>query len=247
MKEFLLFLMPLVNIYRLRLRIARFLTTTASNSKSISLVLSLLPSSVHKALNLPTRSTPPSAPTNPSLNPTTKTRPLGPLHFLPDTTCPICYSISSPDDLPPTNIPLPLPVLTHTDSPAVHRTSALSSSSSSSSSPTTTTPGSIQQREGNSIQIPYLTNCGWECRYCYYCVVSQLASKEEEGELVWKCLRCLGDVTGVRREVIVRVEEELGESDREESSSEGDEMEEPEEEDEEEEEESDEEGRPYTI
>lgn len=51
-----------------------------------------------------------------------------------------------------------------------------------------------------------MTDCGWECRYCYYCVVEQLAKCDEVGEDHWTCLRCGGGVTGVEKEHAVFVE-----------------------------------------
>lgn len=52
-----------------------------------------------------------------------------------------------------------------------------------------------------------MTNCGWKCRYCYWCVVGKLVACEEEGEECWSCLRCGGEVRAVEREVAVRLDE----------------------------------------
>lgn len=52
-----------------------------------------------------------------------------------------------------------------------------------------------------------MTDCGWKCRYCYWCVVGKLVACEEEGEEAWSCLRCGEEVRAVEREVA----EKLGE------------------------------------
>lgn len=167
--------MPLINLHRLRLRLSRLLLSTTSNSKFLRAILSSLPIPILKALKLPTRQIlpPPTSNTTSIIDPNKPlVRPQGLLHFLPSTTCPICYSNS-------------------TSSPI----------SITSSDPSLTITSSTSSNE-TTVKVPYIANCGWECRYCYYDIVAKLVQAEEEGELSWTCLRCGGEVTGVEREGI---------------------------------------------
>ncbi|KAI5476383.1 hypothetical protein MNV49_007832 [Pseudohyphozyma bogoriensis] len=134
--EFLLFIMPLINLHRMRQRAAKLISNTTSNSSILSSVVSSLPTPVSRALGLPTRRAAPSAASanTPGEKPTT--RPKGELHFLPPTTCPVCYSASN---APPTDIPSADPLAT----------SAL---------PSSTAPAV----EDTTVKVPYVTDCGWE-------------------------------------------------------------------------------------
>ncbi|KAK4701548.1 peroxin-2, partial [Phenoliferia sp. Uapishka_3] len=181
--EFLLFLVPLVNMHRLRLRAARLLSSTASGSKTLATIVSALPSPIARALRLPVNRPPPLANVPVASTSTLPPkRPEGPFHFLPPKTCPVCYSNATalPDAANPSD-------------------STLSSS--------TRTAGVT---EDTTVKLPYITDCGWECRYCYYCVVGRLASAEEDGEDAWPCMRCGGEVTGVSKEVLEIVEKATG-------------------------------------
>ncbi|ORY90190.1 Pex12 amino terminal region-domain-containing protein [Leucosporidium creatinivorum] len=182
--EFLLFLMPLINVHRLRLRLSRLLSTKSAKSRSLALILSALPAPLARTLRVTPRQqlAAPSSAESEGEKDSTKPaeRPKGPLHFLPDSTCPICYSQST---APPTSLP--------TD-PTTSADSGLSSSLAASAA---------AGEQDTSVKLPYTTDCGWECRYCYYCVVGRLAAAQEEGEESWGCLRCGGEVRGVKREV----------------------------------------------
>lgn len=205
--------MPLINVHRLRLRLSRLLSTKSAKSRSLALIISALPAPLARTLRLTPRQqlTAPSAENESAEKDSTKPaeRPKGPLHFLPDTTCPICYSQST---APPTSLP--------TD-PTASADPTLTSSLAASAA---------AGEQDTSVKLPYTTDCGWECRYCYYCVVGRLAAAQEEGEESWGCLRCGGEVRGVRRELQAEVEEKNevvlvapteGEAEAEESGSEG--------------------------
>lgn len=178
--------MPLINIRRIRTRLIRFVSNRANKHKSLALLFSALPAPVAKALGVTPRqrlissSASSSAKKAASNDGSNGKRPEGPLHFLPDSTCPVCYAASN---APPTSIPTD-----PTSGDLDRRDAALGATASSSDQDT-------------SVKIPYTTDCGWHCRYCYYCVVGKLASCEEEGEECWSCLRCGGQVRGVVREV----------------------------------------------
>lgn len=168
--------MPLVNVHRLRSKAARLLS--GSKSKTLATIVAALPTPVARALRLPVHRAPPQAAVDPALASTRPlTRPEGPFHFLPSTTCPICYSLSA---APPTDLPSSDPT----------SSAALAASARSAGGP-----------DDSQVKVPYVTDCGWECRYCYYCVVGRLVAAEEEGEDSWSCMRCSGEVHGVSREV----------------------------------------------
>ncbi|KAK4688705.1 peroxin-2, partial [Tremellales sp. Uapishka_1] len=57
-------------------------------------------------------------------------------------------------------------------------------------------------KEENRIYVPAQTDCWGTCRYCYYCIMGELAGFEEkrreksaEASETWECLRCGGGVT----------------------------------------------------
>lgn len=180
--EFILFLMPLVNVNRLRSRLARTLSTSTTKYKSLSLIVSALPTPIAKALRITPRERLANSTAPKAVQQDPTVRPQGPLYFLPDTVCPICYSLST---APPTSIPSDP---TSRDPDRISLSVADASLASSD--------------QDTSVKIPYVTDCGWSCRYCYYCVVGKLAAVEEEGDDKWDCLRCGGEVHGVRREVV---------------------------------------------
>lgn len=142
-----------------------------TKSRALTAVVSSLPAPVAKSLRL---SRPPPVDRTVAIDPTK--RPQGPFHFLSPTTCPVCYAASN---APPTSLP------------------------SDPTSATTSTPGTLVPATGSdtSVKLPYITDCGWGCRYCYYCVVGKLAACEEDGEESWKCDRCGENVNAVTREV----------------------------------------------
>ena len=181
--------MPLINVHRLRLRISRLLSAKSAKSKSLSLILSALPAPLARTLRLTPRQQlqAPSPKAEDEKNPLE--RPKGPLHFLPSSTCPICYSLST---APPTSIP--------TDPTSAVPDAVVGASLAAAA-------GADQD---TSVKLPYITDCGWECRYCYYCIVGRLASAQEDGEDRWSCLRCGGEVSGASREVEVHEQDSNG-------------------------------------
>ncbi|CEQ38796.1 SPOSA6832_00242 [Sporobolomyces salmonicolor] len=189
--EFLLFLMPLINLHRLRLRLSKAVTSRAVSSKTLRAVASALPVPLASTLGLSSLAASSNASSDPS-----ETR-KGPLHFLPPTTCPICCS--SLHQLPAT---LPSSSLADPTTPS----SSLLHSASTSSGPIAS--------QDTTVKIPYVADCTDECRYCYYCIVGALARAEEEAEEAWKCLRCGGEVRGVRREEVGEREAEEEEEKR---------------------------------
>ncbi|GAA5895807.1 hypothetical protein JCM5296_006672 [Sporobolomyces johnsonii] len=191
--EFLLFLMPLINLHRLRLRLSKAVTSRAVNSKTLRAVASALPAPLASTLGLSSLAASSKASSDPS-----ESR-KGPLHFLPPSTCPICYS--SFNHL---SAALPSSSLADPTDPS----SSLLHSSSTSSGPTAS--------QDTTVKIPYVADCTDECRYCYYCVVGALARAEDEAEEAWLCLRCGGEVKGVRREEVGEREAEEEEEEEEE-------------------------------
>lgn len=200
-QEFLLFLMPLINVRKIRTRLLRFVSTRANKHKSLNLLFSALPAPVAQALGITARqrlisSATKTSSSNAADKGSTGQRPQGPLHFLPATTCPICYAASN---APPTSLP------TDPTSRDPDETSAGGGSSARTGS------GAGPTSDGDtSVKIPYVTDCGWGCRYCYYCVVSKLASVQDEGDECWNCLRCGLDVHGVSKEVQERAGGDAG-------------------------------------
>jgi peroxin-2 len=57
--------------------------------------------------------------------------------------------------------------------------------------------------EENRIFVPAQSDCWGGCRWCYYCIMGELAQNqaqdgsvnEKEGACKWDCLRCGGRVT----------------------------------------------------
>ncbi|KAJ8297193.1 Ran-specific GTPase-activating protein 1 [Rhodotorula toruloides] len=178
--EFLLFLLPLVNLHRLRLRVVKAISSRATKSTTLRSLATALPAPLASTLGLSSLRSSSASKTDSKGT----AKPAGPLAFLPAHTCPICYSLST---APPTHLPsasfadptLPSASLLHTSGPA--------------------------DGGDTSVKIPYVANCEGRCRYCYYCVVGALAKADEEADDSWTCLRCGGDVTGAEREVPVEV------------------------------------------
>ncbi|GAA6002699.1 hypothetical protein JCM10207_007633 [Rhodosporidiobolus poonsookiae] len=175
--EFLLFLLPLINLRRARLRISKAISSRATKSSTLRSLASALPTPIATTLGLSALASSASSSFKP-VAPSDK--PQGPLAFLPPTTCPICYSRmhSSLPSLPSASFAdptLPSASLLHTSGPA--------------------------DGGDTSVKIAYATDCRFACRYCYYCVVGALAKAQEEAEDHWSCLRCGGEVRSVRKEV----------------------------------------------
>ncbi|KAM0756509.1 hypothetical protein T439DRAFT_308996 [Meredithblackwellia eburnea MCA 4105] len=203
--EFLLFLMPLINVHRLRTRLTRLITNTTTKSTILGSVLKALPAPVARTLGLPTVR---EQVKRPVISEGTKpgTRPQGAFHFLSSEVCPVCYAKSSAPP-PPTSLPLAT-----AGDPGDPSSSAQALASLSSSMETTTSTTS----EDTRVKIPYVTDCGWGCRYCYYCIVEKLVVAEEDGEKAWECMRCGQEARGANREVVEYVDAAEEETDQEE-------------------------------
>ncbi|KAK4057724.1 peroxisome assembly protein (Peroxin-2) [Microbotryomycetes sp. JL221] len=215
--EFIMFLMPLINISKLRRKLLNFLNKRIHQYKSLKFLILALPNSIVKHLNLlPKQSL--IEQREQSIEQTDKldktTRPKGTLHFLSNEICPICYSSSN---LPPTSLPRDP---TRTDSDRQSTTlgdMAMSSNHSTNNSTAAAAAAAIGgstntnltngRNEDNQVKIPYETDCGWKCKYCYYCIVTKLIQCQEEGENEWICLRCGSSVHGVVRESIRNVDQ----------------------------------------
>jgi peroxin-2 len=104
----------------------------------------------------------------------------GPLADLPIDTCPICHLRS-------TSAPVPL------------------TSSLDISLPPVAVMGQRESDEENRIFVPAQTDCWGGCRWCYYCIMGELAAFSGQTGTVsgvsgdtavkWDCLRCGGRVT----------------------------------------------------
>lgn len=106
----------------------------------------------------------------------------GPLADLPRQTCPICHLRSTST---------PVPLAAGVSLPPV------------SSSDTNTGAGEEEER----IFVPAQTDCWGGCKWCYYCIMGELASLKSEGTTAsakpadaskppkWDCLRCGGTVS----------------------------------------------------
>ncbi|GAA5823053.1 hypothetical protein JCM3770_005714 [Rhodotorula araucariae] len=201
--EFLLFLLPLINMHRLRLRISKAVSSRATKSTALRALASALPAPIAGTLGLSTLRTSSALDPTKSRAASAAPGPHGPLAHLAPHTCPICYAATA---APPTHLPsasfadptLPSASLLHASGPAAGG--------------------------DTSVKIPYVTDCPFACRYCYYCVVGALAKAEEEADDAWMCLRCGEEVHGARREVVEGVvpEDDEGENIDEESAGEED-------------------------
>lgn len=102
----------------------------------------------------------------------------GPLADLPPDTCPICHlrSTTAPVDL---GAGVSLPAVD---------------------------PHVTGDKEENRIFVPAQTDCWGGCRWCYYCIMGELATCSQDqhqqggegktgAEVKWDCLRCGGGVT----------------------------------------------------
>ncbi|GAA5898098.1 hypothetical protein JCM8208_000154 [Rhodotorula glutinis] len=186
--EFLLFLLPLVNMHRLRLRLTKAVSSRATKSTTLRLLASALPAPVASTLGLSSLRSASSSTKSAPLAPNDK--PHGPLAFLPPHTCPVCYSRST---APPTH----LPSASFAD-PTLPSASLLHTSGA----------GAAAGDGDTSVKVPYVADCRFACRYCYYCVVGALAKAEDEADDAWVCLRCGGEVHGARREEVDPVRDE---------------------------------------
>ncbi|GAA5997243.1 pex2/pex10/pex12 family protein [Rhodotorula paludigena] len=201
--EFLLFLLPLVNLHRLRLRLSKAVSLRASKSTTLRTLASALPAPLAAPLGLSSlRASVSSGGKSGGAAPANK--PHGPLAFLAPDVCPICHSRSH---APPSH----LPSASFAD-PTLPSASLLHTSSSSSGDAAGDT----------RVKVAYVADCRFGCRYCYYCIVGALVKADDEAEEAWSCLRCGEAVHGARREVVeAPVPDEGDEAEGDESGDEG--------------------------
>lgn len=191
-------------MHRLRLRLTKAVSSRATKSTTLRLLASALPSPIARTLGLSslrssTSRSSKAAPLAPS------DTPHGPLAFLPPHTCPVCYSRST---APPTH----LPSASFAD-PTLPSASLLHTSGA----------GTGAAGDGDtSVKVPYVADCRFGCRYCYYCVVGALAKADDEADDAWMCLRCGEEVHGARREEVEPVRDEAaGDEDEEDEGAGG--------------------------
>lgn len=184
LQEFLLFLLPLVNLHRLRLRLSKAVSSRASKSTTLRTLASALPAPLAAPLGLSSlRASSNNSAKRSGASPADD-KPHGPLAFLAPDVCPICHSRSH---APPSH----LPSASFAD-PTLPSASLLHTSSSSSG-----------DAAGDArVKVAYVADCRFGCRYCYYCIVGALVKADDEAEEAWTCLRCGEAVHGARREVV---------------------------------------------
>lgn len=191
-QEFLLFLMPLINLRRVRIRLTRLLTTT--RSRTLPLFLSALPSPLKRALHLPTDSRAFRKSDKSSSSSSSSKGPAGPYAFLPLDICPICFSLST---APPTS----LPIVTDPSASTAALASLSHDATVTTSSAGTGNPGGKFATRECQAQVPYRVDCCGGL-YCYYCLVARMVvwDEEEKGKGDgWSCLRCAKPVRSATR------------------------------------------------
>lgn len=187
-QEFLLFLLPLINLHRFRLRVTKAISSRAKRSSLLRGAASTLPAPIANSLGLSSLRS--SAGSNKSDNNADRdSPPAGPYAFLPDHTCPICYSTTTG---PPAGLGSASAATAFAD-PTLPSASALSHTAS----------GPSGGAGDTAVKIPYVANCRGRCRYCYYCIVGTLVRAEEDADDSWTCLRCGDEITAADREVPV--------------------------------------------
>ncbi|GAA5981395.1 hypothetical protein JCM10908_004093 [Rhodotorula pacifica] len=191
--EFLLFLLPLINLHRFRLRVAKAISSRAKKSTLLRAAASTLPAPIASTLGLASLR---SAGNNSSGSKTASAAggapPAGAYAFIPEHTCPICYSTTTG---PPAGLGSASAATAFAD-PTLPSASLLHTSSGPSGAGDT------------AVKIPYVANCRGRCRYCYYCIVGTLVRAEEDAEDSWTCLRCGDEITAADREAPVAVIDE---------------------------------------
>ncbi|GAA5867901.1 hypothetical protein JCM3774_004715 [Rhodotorula dairenensis] len=191
--EFLLFLLPLINLHRFRLRVTKAISSRAKKSSLLRVAASTLPGPIATSLGLSSlRSAAASSTHGKALagDGTAPPPPAGPYAFLPEHTCPICYSTTTG---PPAGLGSATAATAFAD-PTLPSASLLHASSG---------PGGAAG--DTAVKIPYVANCRGACRYCYYCIVGTLVRAEEDAEDNWTCLRCGDEITAANREAPVAV------------------------------------------
>ncbi|GAA6043240.1 hypothetical protein JCM8097_008478 [Rhodosporidiobolus ruineniae] len=192
--EFLLFILPLINLHRFRPRLSKAISSRASKSRILRAAASSLPAPIASTLGLSSLSASSSSSKQPS---GLSDKPQGPYAFLPLSTCPICYHLSTAGASALPGAIGSASMSTFAD-PTLPSASLLTSSSAAAPSGPSGPGGG-----DSSVKIPYRTvECRFGCRYCYYCIVGALAKADEEADDHWDCLRCGGEVRSVIREEV---------------------------------------------
>lgn len=180
-QEFLLFLLPLINLRKLRLRLSRLLGQVAQAPKALT---NLWWSG--KQQKSQTSKTASSSELEPSDGTSS-----GPLMHLPGHVCAICYSRSA--------MPTHLGIADAAD-PTDPTKAALKQASSFPAASSSSSDAAAAAAAGggeNDVHVPYQVDC-CQASYCYYCITSELVQWEESKAGLdgpWSCLRCGQGVT----------------------------------------------------
>lgn len=193
----MLFLLPLINLHRFRLRVTKAISSRAKRSSLLRGAASTLPGPIANSLGLSSLRS--SAGSNKSDNKAGRDSPpaSGPYAFLPDYTCPICYSTTTGAPAGLGSASAAAAAATAFADPTLPSASALLHTSSGPSG------GGAGGAGDTAVKIPYVANCRGRCRYCYYCIVGTLVRAEEDADDSWTCLRCGDEITAADREVPV--------------------------------------------
>lgn len=179
-QEFLLFLLPLINLRKLKVRLYRFVSKLAK-----------MPQYVRDTFSRQAADS--SSPKRDDDSNQDPEEPLGALHYLPSNICAICYSrVAMPTNLGIADAADP------TDPTKLLIQQASSMPTALGSGGETVVGTAAEEHEAH---IPYLTNC-CGAEYCYYCIVGELVQWEESSAGLdgpWQCLRCGKGVTDVKK------------------------------------------------
>lgn len=190
----MLFLLPLINLHRFRLRITKAISSRAKRSSLLRGAASTLPAPLANSLGLSSLRSSAAGSNKGDTNSGKDAPPAGgPYAFLPEHTCPICYSTTTG---PPAGLGSASAATAFAD-PTLPSASLLHTSSGPSGG------GAGGGAGDTAVKIPYVANCRGRCRYCYYCIVGTLVRAEEDADDSWTCLRCGDEITSADREVPV--------------------------------------------
>ncbi|KAG9040257.1 peroxisome assembly protein (Peroxin-2) [Tulasnella sp. JGI-2019a] len=167
--EFLLFILPIVNLRIYRRRLGRALQQTSSLvAQIVKNVFGTSPAS-----------------TDPSVK-AVKHQRMGKYATLHAESCAICAEDAHTAD----------PTAMRTSSTTAFSASIFTAvSSASSANPTQTS--SSPSPPPYPINIPYTTSCGHN--YCYYCLTTRIMQATDAGDPGWECLRCCEVVVAANR------------------------------------------------
>lgn len=190
--------MPLIDARKLRLQLRRFMRRYVKRSLPAQALAGVLSASIGRALGLRTQRDAASGKQAAGKGAATRRpdggeRSRGEYHYLPSNVCPVCYASSA--------VAVDQPIPASGDAETI--TAAVQAAVASSS-------------EDLTIKVPYVTDCGWQCAYCYYCIAAKLLARQEEldedandaedeeaqddVDSTWTCMRCGQGATGAARE-----------------------------------------------